>query len=215
MDAGLLAWGRAVKRRSHARLPVLWLFTDAARLPDPLPAIRALPRGLCGVVFRHDNAADRAALGKRVAALCRVRGLPLVVAGDARLAARLGAGVHLRGGRWPGAVRRRKLLTASAHNIPQLKRGVREGAVILFLSPACATESHPMAKALGPCRWREMARRAGRKRVYCLGGVTGGNIKHFGRLAAGAGAITAFTSANQTPPPEATPARPQPAALFG
>ena len=64
---------------------------------------RGLPRGLAGVVLRHDGEPGRAALGRELAEICRSRRLALVVAGDVRLAAALGAGVHLRAGRWPGA----------------------------------------------------------------------------------------------------------------
>lgn len=101
MDQRLLAWG--LRRRSS--LPRLWLFTDSVRLPDPVSAARRLPMGRAGVVFRHDGDAGRLALGLALARVCRARRLALVVAGDVRLAARLGAGVHLRGGRWPGVVR--------------------------------------------------------------------------------------------------------------
>ena len=165
-----------------------------------MSAIEALPRGLCGVVFRHDDTPNRAALGQRVATLCHKRGLPLVVAGDMRLAARLGAGAHLRGGRWPGVVRPPGLITASAHSLPQLRRGLRAGAAILFLSPAAPTASHPQARPLGPRRWRALARRAGVARIYCLGGITASNVKAFGRLAAGAGAIGALSPGIEPPP---------------
>src|ERR1041384_7766902 len=101
MDSRLLAWAFASRRRGP-KLPRLWLFTDARRLPDPRPAIARLPRGLAGVVLRHDAEPGRAMLGRDIARICRARRLALVVAGDARLAAVLGAGVHLRGGRWPG-----------------------------------------------------------------------------------------------------------------
>src|ERR1700741_922528 len=97
MDQKLLAWGF----RRRGRYPALWLFTDLARFPDPLVSVGRLPRRRAGVVFRHDSDPDRAALADRSARLCRARGLRLVVAGDTRLALRLGAGVHLRGGRWP------------------------------------------------------------------------------------------------------------------
>ncbi|MGI4945219.1 MAG: hypothetical protein ACRYHQ_32435, partial [Janthinobacterium lividum] len=101
MDRRLAAWARQVKARggkAGGGLPALWLFTDAVRLPDPLPAIARLPRG-CGVVFRHDGVPNRAALAAAAACLCRRRGLLMVVAGDPRLAAAVGAGLHLRGGR--------------------------------------------------------------------------------------------------------------------
>ena len=183
-------------------VPVLWLFTDAARAPDPRPAVAALPRGLCGVVFRHDGAADRAALGRAVARLCRARGHALVVAGDARLARALGAGVHLRGGRWPGPVRVPKnergggraggWITASAHDPAELRRAVRAGADAVFLSPAFPTASHAGAKALGPARWAAWARAADRP-VLALGGVDGRRAARLPRpVCAGAGAIGAL-----------------------
>ena len=70
---------------------MLWLFSDPARLADPLAALRALPRalprGLLGVVLRQDREATgglagRIAKGRAVAALCRARGVALAVACD-------------------------------------------------------------------------------------------------------------------------------------
>ncbi len=189
-----MAWARAVKRRRHNPYPTLWLFTDQRRLADPLPAIAKLPPGLSGVVFRHDGAAGRAALGRRIAKICRARRVALVVAGDARLAAALGAGVHLRGGRWPGPVRPRPpaaaLRTASAHDPASLRRAIAAKAAIVFLSPAFATLSHPTARPLGPVRWSGLATRAD-ARIYALGGVTGGKARCLGPACAGAGATFA------------------------
>jgi thiamine-phosphate pyrophosphorylase len=194
MDAKLVAWGRAVKSRRGIRSPPpLWLFTDSVRLPEPLAAAARLPKGLAGVVFRHDGVAGRAALGRKLAAICRARRLALVVAGDARLAAALGAGVHLRGGRWPDVVRpRRRLLTSSAHGTAELRRAARAGADLVFLSPAFATASHPGAGALGPARWSSLARRTVLP-VAALGGIDGASMRRLPRLlCAGAGAIGAL-----------------------
>ncbi len=84
----------AVHHRAD-RLPPLILVTDEARLPDPAAAIRRLPRG-AAVILRHYGAPDRAGLARRLAALCRRLGVRLLVAGDWRLAATVGAGgVHL------------------------------------------------------------------------------------------------------------------------
>jgi thiamine-phosphate pyrophosphorylase len=200
MDAGLLAWGRAVKRRqSKARgrpagtLPPLWFFTDAARLPDPLPVIRHLPRGLCGIVLRHDTAPNRLALGREIAAICRARRLVLVVAGDARLAARLHAGLHLRGGR-RGLLQSKGTITASVHNVTELARALRAGAKLLFISPAYVTKSHAGAPVLGALGWRRHARRAGRAKSAALGGITGRTIRRLGPACVAAGAIEAFFS---------------------
>jgi thiamine-phosphate pyrophosphorylase len=192
MDARLLAWARAVKRRHRSKLPILWLFTDAQRLADPLPAIAKLPRLLSGVVFRHDEMPARLALARRVAAVCRSRQIPLVIAGDARMAAALGAGIHLRGGSWPAQIRNRRLVTSSAHNIVELRRARRAGAKIIFLSPAFATASHPEQPSFGAIRWTNIAHLAQNAKVYSLGGVTGENVYCLACFCAGVGAISAL-----------------------
>jgi thiamine-phosphate pyrophosphorylase len=192
MDQRLVTWARSVKRDS---MPVLWLFTDAARMPDPLTLIAALPPGpLCGVVFRHDAAPNRAALGAAIAKICRARGIALVVAGDARLAARLHAGLHLRGGRRPGflAPPRNRPITASVHNAADSLRARRAGAEILFCSPVFPTASHPGAPTIGPVGFQRLARHAGTAKCYALGGIDGVSIRRLGRTVRGVGAIDAF-----------------------
>jgi thiamine-phosphate pyrophosphorylase len=175
MDARLLAWGRAAGARGTG-FPPLWLFTDSTRLPDPRAAVARLPRRLAGVVFRHDDHPNRAALGRDLARICRARGLLLVVAGDVRLAAALGAGVHLRGGRWPTVLRCEGFVTSSAHNLADLRRAAAAGASLAFLSPVHATASHPGTRSLGPVRWSHLARQAPVK-VAALGGVDGASAR--------------------------------------
>jgi len=172
---------------------VLWLFTDAVRLPDPRGAVARLPRGLCGVVLRHDGVPGRAALGRALARLCRARRAMLVVAGDWRLAAALGAGVHLRAGRRPaGMARGCAGVTSSAHGVAELVAARRAGARLAFLSPAFSTASHPGGVALGPLRWAAAAGRAG-VAVAALGGIEGGTVRRLPRAAcAGVGAIGAL-----------------------
>lgn len=195
MDLTLLAWARAVKARRVRPFPPLWLFTDEARLADPRDAVRRLPRGLAGVVFRHDGAADRAALGRALAATCRARRLPFVVAGDARLAARLKGGLHLRHGYWQkgwGQKGRAKcrLVTASAHNRAELVRAGRMGVGLVFLGPAFVTASHKGQSALEAVRWNALARCA-RSPVAAIGGITGRSIRRLPRAVA-CGAIGAL-----------------------
>lgn len=193
MDDRLIAWARAVKSRRRwckgGRLPVLWLFSDKQRLPDPRAAIARLPRGLCGVVLREAPAS----IAQDVARMCRARRLMLVVAGDARLACRVGAGIHLRAGRRPGlAGGRAGFATSSAHNLAELRRARRAGARMVFLSPCFPTESHKGGTSLGALRWRATAR-AGGGVVLALGGVDGVRIKAVaGRACAGAAAIGAL-----------------------
>jgi thiamine-phosphate pyrophosphorylase len=197
MDARLLAWGMAGRRMRGDGAPVLprlWLFTDSVRLPDPCAAAERLPRGGAGIIFRHDDAPDRAALAGELSRVCRRRRLVLVIAGDAELAARLHAGVHLRGGRGLRPRRAGTLITSSAHGIADLRRAVRAGAGLAFLSPVFTTASHPGAGALGPIRWAAMARCAPRSlRVAALGGIDGGTVRRLpGRWCGGIGAIGAL-----------------------
>lgn len=197
MDQRLLDWARAVKARRGARAPTLWLFTDPLRLPDPRPAVARLPKGGAGVILRHDADPARPALARALARLCRVRRLALVVAGDARLAAALGAGLHIRDGRRPGPNRpprrRGALLTSSAHDASSLRRALRQGADLVFLSPVFPTASHPGVRALGPLRWTRLALRA-RRKAAALGGIDGRSVRRLPRrVCAAAGAIGALT----------------------
>jgi thiamine-phosphate pyrophosphorylase len=191
MDRHLLAWAYASRRRG-SKLPRLWVFTDARRLPDPRSSVARLPRGLAGVVLRHDGEPGRAALGRDLTRICRARRLTLVVAGDTRLAAALGSGMHLRAGRWPSVLRRRGLITSSAHGLTDLLRARRAGASVTFLSPAFPTLSHPEISALGPIRWTRLARSV-RMPVAALGGVDGASIRRLPRRdCTAAGAIGAL-----------------------
>ncbi len=174
---------------------MLWLFTDPVAMPD-LPAVVAgLPRGLCGVVFRHDAHPDRAALARRIARLCRARRMPMVVAGDARLAAAVGAGLHLRGGRRGVVLPARGPITSSAHDAQELRRAMRHGAGTVFLSPVFATASHPGGRPLGVLRWSRLSRSGAAVHapaVAALGGVDGRSVWRLPRSCAGAGAISAL-----------------------
>jgi len=160
--------------RKASALPRRLLVTDATRLADPLPAIARLKPG-DGVLFRHYELAParRLALGLKVAALCRRLGLVLLVAGDARLARRLGAdGLHLP----EHAVRRMREgpVTAAAHDAAAVARAARAGASAVLVSPVFRTASHPGAAGLGPVRFAALATMAARQglSVYALGGMS-------------------------------------------
>jgi thiamine-phosphate pyrophosphorylase len=182
-------------------VPTLILITDETRLPDPLPAIAALPRG-AGVLLRHYGAAGRAELAVAAARLVRHRGLVLMVAGDWRLAARLGAaGLHLPEGQARhgvlapllGWVRRRKLLlTVACHSPAALARAKRLGADAAILSPVFATRSHPGAVTIGALRFRRWARAAGLP-VAALGGIDARTLRRLNGAAAAAAAVGALS----------------------
>ena len=144
---------RNLSPRRHA-----WLMTDERIGAALLPAIRALPPG-AGGVFRHYGLSrgERHRLFLTVRRLATARRLRISAAGDMP-----GAGSH--GGRRP--------LTHATHNRREAIRGVRAGAVWLFVSPVFATQSHPGARALGVRRAVGIARGLGTGRV-ALGGMTG------------------------------------------
>jgi thiamine-phosphate pyrophosphorylase len=179
-------------RKGAHHLPRLILVTDETRLPDPAAAIRRLPPG-AAVILRHYGAPDRPALARRLAALCRRRGVRLLIAGDWRLAAAVGAdGVHLpeamarRGPAawgWGGPRRPGFFITAAAHSPAALWRAARAGADAALLSPVFATASHPGAAGIGVTRFATWCRRAPLP-VYALGGID----RRTARRLAGAGA---------------------------
>ncbi len=173
-DATLADSGRRLKRPSA--LPRLILMTDSVRLPDPGPAIAALPSG-SAVILRHYEAADRVGLARRLLAVCRPARVRLLVAGDARLAASAGAdGVHLpewQARRSAGARQRwpaQWLVTAAAHSPAALWRAAACGADAALLSPVFPTASRPGAPVIGPWRFALWCRRSPLP-VYALGGL--------------------------------------------
>lgn len=183
-------------------MPRRWLFTDGTRLPDPVPAIARLASG-DGVVLRHYDAAGRTALAREIAALCRRRGLVMLVAADPGLARIVGAGLHLPE---RGAAHRHRpaagLVAAAVHGRAGLVRARRSGAVIAFLSPVFPTPSHPAATGLGSVRFAGLARAARESGllVYALGGVDQAALRRLaGARPAGYGAISAFTTQNRRP----------------
>lgn len=194
---------RTARRPRKAALPYLVLMTDP-RQGDPVAVAGRLPRG-AAVILRHYDDPNRRALGKRLAVLCRRRGLVLLVAGDWRLAAALGAdGLHLpegamRHGLLAGMLgwRRRRggLLSVAAHGPIALKRAATLGADVALLSPVFPTRSHPGARTLGAVQFADLCRRSG---VPCLalGGVSVSTVARLsGTGAWGVAAIDGLTRA--------------------
>lgn len=196
--ASLATTARRLNRRAgSARLPSFFLVTDERRQADPTPAVIALPRG-AGVIFRHYGDPLRARRAQDLARLCRARGLVLLIAGDAALAARVRAqGVHLPEAqtlrvRSLRRMRRTWLITVSAHGEAALRKTAGSGADAVFLAPVFATASHPGRKPLGVLRFAALARHASVP-VYALGGIDAENAKRLvGAGAAGLGALGAL-----------------------
>lgn len=155
------------------RLPALIAMTDPVRLPDALAVAARLPRGAALIERTGAPAAG-------LRALCRRRGVLLVVAGSAARALGLGAdGLHLRDHHSTRATEARVwrwrrpngLLFAAAHSARALRAAAAAGADAILLSPVFPTRSHPGAGVLGITRFRLLARQSPRP-VYALGGIT-------------------------------------------
>lgn len=197
--AARLRAGRAAASR---RAPLdLAVFTDE-RADNPARIVEALPPlpGIrLAVIFRHYAAPDRESLGASLAAVCRLRGLRFLVAGDAALALRLRAdGLHfpewqidkIRGLKrlYPGWI-----MSAACHSLPALLRAEDAGADCAFLSPVFSTASHAGETALGERNASMMAAQV-RLPILALGGVGANNAgKIKPGIWAGFGAIDAFS----------------------
>ena len=164
------------------------MFTDERRA-DWVGAACRLPPGSL-VVVRGRSAGERAALAE---ALCGIA--PLLIAGDERLAARVGAaGLHLPQARMAEAMHWRArhpgwIITASVHSLGAMVRAREVDA--LFLSPVFPTASHPGAPSLGAARAAFIAAAAPAP-VYALGGVTARNAALLAPSFSGIAAIGAL-----------------------
>jgi len=168
---------------SGQSLPRLILMTDEKRLLDPLPVVRALPPG-SAVILRHYDDPNRAELAARLINEVRGQRIRVLIAGDARLALRIGAhGLHLtealvrHGGRaWRKWRKPGWLVTAAAHSPEALVRAGRLGVNAALLSPVFPTASHPKARPLGTIRFASWCRTSPLA-VYALGGITPANAR--------------------------------------
>lgn len=174
-------------RQSHRKKPpTLWLFTDE-RMSDAtlLAAVRRLPRGRAGIVFRHyrTDARARRALFDAVRAIVRRRRLVLVLAGDAKAAQAWGAdGWHGRSAQMPA---KPMLRSAPVHDLREMIAARRAGVDLVFISPLFATRSHPGSRWLGRVRFAGLAGQASASMpVMALGGVQASHR----RILAGIGA---------------------------
>jgi len=163
--------------RPRQSLPQLWLISDARNDAALERAIRRLPRG-SGLIVRHYHLdpAPRRARFIELARLARRHGHMVMLAGEAAAARRWGAdgsyGAPRRLRRAPGPA-----WLATAHSLAEIAAANRAGADAVLLSPVFPTRSHPGAAALGPLRFRLLARHAAMP-VIALGGMTPRRARH-------------------------------------
>lgn len=184
---------RLNREAGSPQIPSLYMFTDPIRLPDPEAAARRLPRG-AALVYRHFGARDRSAVARRLALLCRRRGLALLVAADPDLAERVGAdGVHWPERLLPTARGDQTIVTAAAHSGAAVDRALAAGIDCCVLGPIFPTRSGAHRRPLGLFRASQIARSAPGK-IIGLGGVNAANARLLaGRGFAGIAAVDAFS----------------------
>jgi thiamine-phosphate pyrophosphorylase len=185
--------------KQEVDLPRLILVTDRLRLPDPEAAVAGLPRG-SAVILRHYEEPARYELAVRLVEICRRTGVRLLIAGDARLAARVHAdGLHLPEFQLAGAARTWRLwrrpdwlVTAAAHSPAAVTLAAQAGVDAVLLAPVFRTESHPNRAVLGPLRFSAWRRRS-QLPVYALGGISPVNARRLiNSGAAGFAGISGF-----------------------
>ena len=175
-------------------LPGVIFLTDQKRLNDPVRTAAALPSG-SAIILRDYSMNGREALGQALMTVCRRHHHRLLVAGDWRLAFKLGAhGVHLpewqllrrlSWSRKPGW-----LITSAAHSEAALVLAARSGAHAAILSPVFETTSHPGLSNLGVVRFSRAVNQAPLP-VYGLGGINSSNAQRLSSSqAAGLAAIS-------------------------
>lgn len=176
------------------RLPTRLFIAERSRGIDPLAIAARLPRGT-GIILRDYGADDRERYAQRLAALARRQGLLLLIAGDARLAASLGAaGLHLPRRRLfarPPYRRPDWIVTAAAHDRLALRRAGDIGVDAVLVSPVFATGSHPDATPLGPHRLARLIEEASLP-VYALGGIDRQTMRALPPGLQGLAALSAF-----------------------
>lgn len=149
--------------------PRAWLMTDEQMGEHLWEAIDRLPIEDAGIVFRHYAMRPdaRAVLARRIADICKRRGLALAIAADANLARTLGADlVHN-----PPEVPADLPFSRSVHSMTEAEAAKADGAALVFVSPIFPTGSHPDRKPLGVVLARRIASTAGVPAI-ALGGMT-------------------------------------------
>ena len=152
-------------------LPALWLISDERNDAALDEALARLPRG-SGFVYRHYHLpdADRIARYAALERLARARDHLVILADSAQTAREWGADGYY-GAPLALTPRRDELLAiATVHDLREIAQANRAGAHAAMLSPVFATRSHPGTTALGPLKFRQLARHA-HMPVIALGGM--------------------------------------------
>jgi len=155
------------------RLPLEYAISDAAKLGAQTFLQRLdqrLADGLKLMQWREKGAPPD--LVEQVAARCKAAGAVLMCNGDAALAARLDAGLHLNSVQLAQAEKRPDFewVAASCHNQAELQRAAELEVDFVVLSPVLQTPSHPGEPVLGWSVFSALLRDCPTP-VFALGGL--------------------------------------------
>jgi 8-oxo-dGTP diphosphatase len=155
------------------RLPLEYAVSDAAKLgPDAFlqRLERRLAEGLKLVQWREKGLSLE--LVEQVSDLCKAAGALLMCNGDATLATRLGAGLHLNASQLMQAGKRPDFewVAASCHDRAEMQHASELGLDFIVLSPVLPTPSHPGEPNLGWPAFSALLRDYDLP-VYALGGL--------------------------------------------
>lgn len=152
-------------------LPDLWLLSDERNDAALEAALKRLPRG-SGFVYRHYHLpdAERIARFAQLERVARARDHWVILADSALTAREWGADGYYGAPLALTPKRERLLAVAAVHDLREIAQANRVGAHAAMLSPVFATRSHSGGAALGPLRFRLLARHA-RMPVIALGGM--------------------------------------------
>jgi hydroxymethylpyrimidine kinase/phosphomethylpyrimidine kinase/thiamine-phosphate diphosphorylase len=185
----------------------LYLITDDdrdGRLAERVAA--ALAGGARLVQYRDKgrSAAEQAAVGRELAALCRRAGALFLVNDSAELARACGAdGVHLGQGDGSIAAARSvlgpgRIVGVSTRTVAQARRAEAEGADYIGLGAMFPTGSKADAELVGPARLRQV-RQAVRLPIVAIGGITRENAGEV--IDAGVDAVAVISAVMADPQP--------------
>ena len=185
------------RRRDHPGLPPAFFLTDPERTREPETILNRLPEGW-GVIYRHFGAEDRLATASRLLAIARRRKLVFLASADPLIQSHIALdGVH-----WPRyglkpapkQLDRRLIHTSPAHTRRDIVDAAAIGMSAVLLSAVYPSRSPNAPSALGPLRFRNLARTSPAP-LYALGGVNAHDaaaIAQTARLALIDGAASAF-----------------------
>lgn len=158
-------------------LPNIWLISDERNDAVLESALARVPTG-SGFIYRHYHLGDpgRFERFQQLRRIARAQGHMIILADSALTAREWGADGIYGAPRTLYPRRLDMVQLASAHDLREIGEAQRFGADAILLSPVFPTRSHPGGAALGPARFRLLARHS-RLPVIALGGMEAGRAQ--------------------------------------